>query len=221
MRQAFVLLVCGWSIVSVAVSSADAAALLELKVKNQTFQGKLVARNGDYFVLGRMLLKAVVGPYFFAYLVTTQVTGLIALNLRHVLFPVMTRMVDHPARQAQAINRSIRLLTLVATPASMLVALAIGPLEQLIYRGEWAAAVPLVKIFALVAPILMLTDVSHAALLAKGRFRTSGLLTLAEAIWFTGSAWFAATMEGPDITRVALWIFGLQIIRGHESGGHA
>lgn len=173
---------------------------------------KAFARNGDYFVLGRMLPKAIVGPYFIAYLVTSQITGLIALNLRHVLFPVMTHMVDQPARQAQAMTRSMRVLVLVAAPASMLVALTIEPVEQLIYGGKWEAAVPLVQIFALVSPILMLTDISHAALIAKGHFRRSALLTLAEGIWFTGSAWLAVTLEGTDITRVALWIFGLQIL---------
>jgi len=172
---------------------------------------KGLARNGDYLVLGRMLPIALVGPYFFAYLWTTQITGLLALNLRHVLFPVMTKMVGDPARQASAIVRTIRLLILVAAPASMLIVVTIRPLESLIWHGKWVVAVPLMQIFALVSPILIFTDISHAALTALGRFRLSACLTLAEAIWLLASAWFAAVVAGNNIIGVAIWIIGLRI----------
>lgn len=172
---------------------------------------KGIARNGDYLVLGRMLPKAIVGPYFFAYMMTTQITGLVALNLRHVLFPVMTKMVGDPARQAGVIVRTIRLLILVAAPASMLIVVIIRPVEALIWHEKWVVAVPLMQIFALVSPFLIFTDISHAALTALGRFRLSALLTLVEAIWMIGAAWLAATISGNNITGVAIWIFGLQI----------
>ncbi|MDC0936505.1 oligosaccharide flippase family protein, partial [Pirellulales bacterium] len=173
---------------------------------------KAFARNGDYFVLGRMLPKAVLGPYFFAYMLTTQITGLIALNLKHVLFPVMAKIVGQPDRQANAILRSIRVLVLVAAPASMLIALSFGPVESLIWGGKWAPAIPLVRMFGLVAPILLLNDVTHAALLAGAQFRRSALLCFAEAIWFVTSAWLAATLAGDNITLVAAWIFGMQVL---------
>jgi len=172
---------------------------------------KGLARNGDYLVLGRMLPQSLVGPYFFAYLMTTQVTGLIALNLRHVLFPVMTKMIDDPARQARVIVRSIRLLFLVAAPASMLIVVIIRPVESLIWHEKWLVAVPLMQIFALVSPMLIFTDISLAAITAQGRFRLSALLTLGEALWLIGSAWLAVVVAGTNITGVALWIIGLQI----------
>ena len=73
-----------------------------------------LARNGDYLVLGLLLPKALVGLYFFGYQLTTQITFLIALNLRHVLFPVMTRLANEPDRQSKAIMRTIQMLMLVA-----------------------------------------------------------------------------------------------------------
>jgi len=142
---------------------------------------------------------------------TTQITGLVALNLRHVLFPVMTKMVGDPARQASVIVRTIRLLILVAAPASMLIVVIIRPVEALIWNEKWVVAVPLMQIFALVSPFLIFTDISHAALTALGRFRLSALLTLLEAIWLTGTAWLAASIFGTNITGVAIGIFGLQI----------
>ncbi|MGI9428485.1 MAG: oligosaccharide flippase family protein, partial [Bythopirellula sp.] len=172
---------------------------------------KGVARNGDYLVLGRMLPKAIVGPYYLAYLFTTQLTGLIALNLKLVLFPIMTRLVEQPERQVSAIVRTIRLLILVAAPSSMLIALTIEPFQRLILPERWADAVPLMQIFAVVSPFLIFTDVSHAAITSRGQFRFSALLTLIEAIWFIACSWLAVTIAGSNITLVAVWIFGLQI----------
>jgi len=172
---------------------------------------KGVARNGDYLVLGRMLPKAIVGPYYLAYLLTTQITGLIALNLRLVMFPIMTKLAEEPARQANAIVRTIRMLILVAAPASMLIAVIIEPFQSLVLPARWADAVPLMQIFAVVSPFLIFTDISHAAITSRGRFRLSALLTFCEAIWFLGSSWFAVTVAGTNITQVAIWIFGLQI----------
>ena len=173
---------------------------------------KAVSRNGDYLVLGRMLPKAIVGPYFFAYMLTMQITSLIGLNLRRVLYPVMTKFTDQPQRQASALLRSIRVLALIAAGGCMLIAVVIGPLATVMQREIWESAVPLVRIFAVAAPILMLTDVTHAALHARGQFRASGLLTLGEAIWFTGSSYLAATVAGANITSVTAIIFGLQIL---------
>ena len=172
-----------------------------------------LARNGDYLVLGLLLPKALVGLYFFGYQLTTQITFLIALNLRHVLFPVMTRLANEPDRQSKAIMRTIQMLMLVAAPASMLIATVIRPVEELIWRLKWVDAVPLMQLFAIVSPMLFLTEVVQAALNSRGQFRRSGLLILAEGLWLMGSAWLAVTLAGNrSITIVALWIFGMQVI---------
>ena len=173
---------------------------------------KGLARNGDYLVLGLMLPKALLGLYYFGYQLTVQITFLFALNLRHVLFPVLTKVANQPARQASAIVRTIRMLMLVATPASMLIAVIIKPLEELVWHQKWIESVPLMQIFAIVSPILILTDVVHAALTSRGRFRLSAELTLLEGIWLMGSAWLAVTLAGEaNLTAIAVWIFGLQV----------
>ncbi len=181
---------------------------------------KGLARNGDYLVLGLLLPKVVLGLYYFGYQMTIQITVLVALNLRHVLFPVMTKLACQPTRQANAIVRAIRMLMLVAVPASMMIALTIRPLEELVWKQKWIESVPLMQIFAVVSPILILTDVIHAALTSRGRFRFSALLTLMEGIWLMGSAWLAVMVAGKEnITAVALWIFGLQIAYALVVGG--
>ncbi len=171
---------------------------------------KGVARNGDNLVLGLMIPKAVIAPYFFACQWTTQIAGLIALNLRHVLFPIMTKLADQPVRQANAVVRTIRLLILVAAPASVLIAVISRPLETLFLHNKWTEMVPLVQVFALVSPLMILTDISHATITSRGHFRMSAWLTLVEAIWLVGTTWMAVTLADTNITEVAMWVAGLR-----------
>lgn len=173
---------------------------------------KGLARNGDYLVLGLLLSQQLLGVYYFAYQLTIQSTVLVALNLRHVLFPVMTKLATQPVRQASAIIKAIRMLMLTVAPGSILLALTIRPLEAFIWHLKWQDAVPLVQVFALVSPFLIFTDVVHAALTSRGRFRLSAALTLAEGLWLVASAWFAVQAAGNEnLTGVAMWIFGLQV----------
>ena len=171
-----------------------------------------LARNGDRMVLGLLIPKSLLGLYFFGYQITIQIVFLISLNMRHVMFPVMTKLAKEPARQSRAIVRTIRILMLVAAPASILVATVIRPVEELMWKLKWADAVPLMQIFAVVSPMLILTDVVHAALTSRGQFRRSGLLIMAEGLWLMGSAWLAVQLAGTsDITAIAMWVFGLQM----------
>ena len=172
---------------------------------------KGLARSGDSLVLGLLLPQALLGIYYFGYQLTIQSTILVALNLRHVLFPVMTKLAGQPARQTSAIVRSIRMLMLTVAPISILLAVTIRPLEEFIWHHKWADSVPLMQILATVSPILIITDVLHAALTSRGRFRFSAMLTLMEGLWLMGSAWLAVQLAGTSSAAgLAVWIFGLQ-----------
>lgn len=171
-----------------------------------------LSRNGDVVVLGLLIPQTLLGCYFFGYQLTIQITYLVALTLRQVLFPVMSKFASQPQRHANAIVRTVRMLMLLAAPASMLIAAIIRPAEEIIWKLKWAEAVPLMQVFSVVAPILILTDVAHSALTSRGQFRRSGLVILAEGLWLMGSAWLAVMLAGTEnITAIAIWIFGLQI----------
>ncbi len=179
-------------------------------VATAVFRG--LARNGDYLVLGLLIPTNLVGLYFFGYQLTIQFTWLIALNLRHVFFPILSQLADQPARQAAAISRTLRMLMLVMAPTNMLFAVTIAPLEELIWHQKWAAAVPLMQIFAVVSPILIFSDIVSAALASRGQYRLGGLLVFLEGAWLLFSAWLAVMIAGTEnITLIASWIFALQV----------
>ena len=170
-----------------------------------------LARNCDYLVLGLLVSKATLGQYFFGYQLTVQIALLMATNIQYVLFPVMSRLANEPARQAKAIVRTIRLMVLVAAPLSLIVATTIESIEAIFWQEKWAMAVPLMKIFAIAAPIRLLPEIVHAAMTSRGQFGKSALLVLAEGALLMFSAWLAVALFGSNLTQIALLIAASQV----------
>jgi PST family polysaccharide transporter len=169
-------------------------------------------RNGDYIVLGLIVSQAVVGQYFFGYQLTAQIAMLIAMNLQQVLFPVLSRVVSDPSRQALALTSSLRILLLAAAPVSLGLAVTIAPLEELIWHGKWQVAVPLMQALAVVTPLRLIPDVVHASLTARGRFRASAMLALIEGATLMLAAWWAAELVGENLLGLGLIVGGSQAL---------
>ena len=149
------------------------------------------------------------GIYFFSYLMTSQFIEVLAMNLNQVMFPVMSLVSDQPERQSRALERTLRMLVLVAAPTSLVLAATIRPLEVVLWNEKWAAAVPLMQVFAVTAPLRMFSDVMLAALSGRGQFRGGALLTLAEGLWSMVLSWVIVTVVGcepSDLTFVATLI---------------
>ena len=169
-----------------------------------------LSSNGDYIVLGLLVPTAILGQYFFGYQLTVQFAVLMAANIQYVLFPVMSHLASEPARQARAIVRTIRLMTLVAAPFSLIVAATISSIEALAWQEKWAAAVPLMQIFSVAAPLRLISEIVHAAIMSRGQFRRSAKLRLFEALLLMFSAWFAVRLFGANLTQIALLIAASQ-----------
>ena len=175
-----------------------------------------LTRTGDYLVLGAMTPKSVVGKYYFGYLITTQIVEMLAANLQQVMFPVMSRLTAEPQRQSRAILRTTRMLVLVAAPVSLALAIGIEPmitfLDSWLWKGKWSAAIPLMQILAVAAPVRMFSDVVNAALASRGRFRASAGLTLVEGLWLMASAFLSVVLFGENLAGIAAVIAISQVL---------
>jgi O-antigen/teichoic acid export membrane protein len=181
-----------------------------------TAMARGLARTGDYLVLGKLAPDALVGKYFFGYQITTQIVELLATNLQHVLFPALSRLANEPERLSRAIVRTIRMLVFVAAPASLGLAVIVRPmvefLDDVIWNHKWSAAIPLMQIFAVAAPVRMFSDVLTASLSARGEFRRSALLTFAEGLWLMLSAAAAFALAGDNLAQLAAVIAASQVV---------
>ena len=161
-----------------------------------------ILNNGLYLALGNLVPKAVVGIYFFAYQIIVQVGLLLSHNLFQVLFPAFAQLAHDPLRSRFAIERSLRVVMVLATLSLVLIPLY-GHLEQVVWHGKWSDTVLPVQILRAFYPIIVLLSVAMASQAARGQFRLSALMTLALAVGTIGAALTGAYL-GRTATSIAL-----------------
>jgi hypothetical protein len=98
---------------------------------------------------------------------------------------------------------------------SLALAVTVRPLVEIldatIWKNKWSAAIPLMQVFAIAAPVRMFSDVVSAALASRGDFRRSAWLTLAEGAWLMLSAGVAVALVGADLAWLAVIIGSAQV----------
>jgi PST family polysaccharide transporter len=157
-----------------------------------------VVAQGDYVVLGLIHNEQVVGVYYYAFVLSMQAVGLLVSNLSDVLFPVLSRLNDEPARQGRAFLRAARAFMLVGVPGCMLQAAVARPLMEWLFKPEWSAAIPLVQLLSLSAALRLPIGPSSGLMKAQGRFRDFLRFSLFNVVLFqmlatAGALWGAAT----------------------------
>ncbi len=102
--------------------------------------------GGDYFVAEFLVSAAVLGTYYFAYQLAMQPGRVIASSISDVLVPVVRRLVHEPARLHGAAQRLLAAGAFAIAVVNAALAAVIAPLEQAIWAGKWAEAVPVVQL---------------------------------------------------------------------------
>lgn len=159
---------------------------------------------GPFFVMGRMMVKAQTGIYFFAYQITAQVGVLLGWGMQQILLPVLSLLGDEPDRQRQAMVRALHAMMLVASYCCVGLAVVIDPVEDMIWHGKWADSVLPVVILGLAFPWRVTFGLTSAVLQAQGRYKRLAVLTWLEGAGFMGITAVACWKE-PTPVNVALW----------------
>jgi O-antigen/teichoic acid export membrane protein len=161
--------------------------------------------QGDYLVLGFTVTAETLGLYFFAFQLALQIHQLLGHNLGMVLFPALTRLQDQPARLRNATLRAIRMLACIGAAASAALAAVAEPLEALVWRGNWHAAVPAIQIMGLLFVFRLLLPILQSLLWSRGQFaKLAGLGTGLAAGLMTATA--VAGLAFPTPAGIALTV---------------
>jgi O-antigen/teichoic acid export membrane protein len=127
--------------------------------------------QGDYFTLGLFAAKPIVGAYYFAFRQAMQPVQMLAGNLQNVMFPVLSKLNNEPARQREAALNASRMLNAVMIPFGFMQAAIARPVISLIFGAKWDAAIPLVQILSIGLAFDAVSWVAGALLQARGEFR--------------------------------------------------
>jgi PST family polysaccharide transporter len=164
--------------------------------------------QGDYMVLGVLLAdNTVVGLYFFAYVLSTQIMRVLGDNVSAVMLPALTAIHDDPPRMSQAALRACRGIAAMVAPVATLQILLAGPGIRLLLAPKWEPLIPLVQLLSFGPLLSSPTWPLNSMITAAGRFRAGFYMWLVQAIGFFALvvpfAWFWSATG--TAAAVSLW----------------
>ena len=163
----------------------------------------------DRIALGRFHGEKVLGLYFFAFGLSSQIGSMLSVNLVTVLFPAISKLRDEPQRQVGAVLRASRCIALVGIPLCLLQAAVARPSLYAIFPARWNDAAPILTVLSFSLACLLVVLPSHSLLRATGKFGTLLWIAAVQLVVMGAASFLAAWLGGPVAVAVANAIVSL------------
>ena len=167
------------------------------------FLNSVMYQSGS-FVLGLVYSKSVVGQFFLAFNLSTQISQLLSQNVLTVLLPAFARIQQQAQRHASAFLQASRMLAFASVPPCILLAVVAKPIVLLAYGQKWAPAVPVLQGLALAAVLYVPSSPAITAMQSQGRFRQLFLWTLTQTGVYIFVAWLGSYAAGAPGVAIAI-----------------
>lgn len=131
-----------------------------------------LAQNGDYLVLGFFLEAYELGQYFFGFMITANISLLLAFPVSQTLMPMFSKLQnDMRQTQRQFLNTS-QLCIFMACCFSLAIIGFIPEALRYFFAGKWDIAGTVAVIMAVVMPLRVCEPLAIAALEGRGKWRS-------------------------------------------------
>jgi O-antigen/teichoic acid export membrane protein len=142
----------------------------------------MIAMSADHVALSLLFPAAVIGVYFWAVNLSTQLLRLLANNLANVLLPSLSKLHDDPQRQATAFVQAMRVLAMIGIPACFLQAAVAEPAVELLYQSEWRDMAPILAFLSIGMAFSFVSGPGTSIMKARRQFRMLFLVYLTNTI---------------------------------------
>lgn len=159
--------------------------------------------QGAYLALSLVANSRVVGLFFFAYQLVLQIDALLNFAVGFVLLGAFAKIKDSEQRQQAAAVRAARALSLIATPATIGLAVVAGPLERLVWGGKWSEAVFAIQAIALFCAWRIVFAIPASATQARGLWHYNAGLLIAGGVGTVAAITLGALIR-PDADTAGL-----------------
>jgi O-antigen/teichoic acid export membrane protein len=165
--------------------------------------------QADYIALGLVTTAAAVGVYYFAYQLSVKPLSIFAGAIRGVVLPIFASTEHQPHRRAIACRRGAVFLGATATPLLLLLVLIAPDIEEILWRGRWIEAVPVVQILALALPIELMAQYAGMVSQSANRFKEWAGITFCRGAGLAVTAGLVGFLVEPsDVWAIALGVSG-------------
>ncbi|MEO1583904.1 MAG: oligosaccharide flippase family protein [Planctomycetota bacterium] len=152
----------------------------------------MVLQQADYALLAIFHPAAVVGVYYYAFLISMQTVRLLTVNIGGVLLPALSSMSGDPERALRGFLRSLRLLALLTVPAGLAQAALVEIVFDTLFPGRWENLGPIAQVLSLGMIVFAVTMISGTLLESQRRYMTELVLAAIQAVFFVCLVLFAA-----------------------------
>jgi O-antigen/teichoic acid export membrane protein len=122
----------------------------------------------EYLLIGRFIGTAPLGIYTMGNTLSTLPTREATAPLSQTIYPGFSRVKDDPPRLAAAYQRAQALLTAVALPAGIGMAVVADPLVRTVLGEQWLATIPIIQFLAAIFAIQTLGSLVQPLGMATG-----------------------------------------------------
>lgn len=141
-----------------------------------------VFSNVDRIILARYLGADAVGYFSRAKNFVAMFIEFYGLPVNQVLFPVLSKLQDEPARLFNAYRHAISFSALLGLPSAIGVCALAAPLVELLLGNQWGPSVPLVRILAFTVFFQIVAQPFVAIVRGMGQLKAPLILTTLQAI---------------------------------------
>ena len=144
--------------------------------------------NVDFLIIGRFLGAEILGIYTVAYRLVTMPISKLNPAITRVAFPIFAKKQSDDSALSRGYIETIKLISLIACPLLIGLAVTSPLLVPLLFGEEWASAIYLIQILTLLGIMRVLADPTGSVLLAKGRadicFKINAVIALINTVVF-------------------------------------
>jgi PST family polysaccharide transporter len=128
-----------------------------------------VASNVDTVTVGRVFGATQLGFYQTSFALPDEMRSRLSASLQRVLFPAYALVQSDHAAFRNGVMKSLRLLTTIAIPMGVGMAVLADPIVRTLYGEKWLPVVPLLQIVAVVGMMRAVQSLLGNIYKAKGR----------------------------------------------------
>jgi O-antigen/teichoic acid export membrane protein len=159
----------------------------------------------DNFFVG-LYLRDSLAAYMLAFACALQLVQMLSRGLRSTILPAFSALAADPARRDAAYLQSLRLVSWLSMPMSILPILGARFVTVSLFTTRWTAVVPLLQVFLAGMGFNMVWMLGVTFIQALGRFRRYLLVSALHGLLFTAVVWIVsatATAQGVAIAVTA------------------
>jgi len=136
----------------------------------------------DNVIVGRMLGVSSLGIYQNAYKISTTPLTEVGDVFFRVTFPVFSKMSDETVRLKRAFIKNVLVNTILMSAAGIIIFIFATPIVQIIFGPGWDAAIPVVKLLAILGVVRGIASSTNSLLVAKTKQKYCAIITFVSAV---------------------------------------